>query len=470
MKPSIPVSTIFKKGFQACYSYRLTRTSRDACSFHPIFSHKTQVFHSSEIKSDQYGILKNQNSSLPRNHVRHNSVASTEYYFPGAIGAPYTEKLQIVTGEKQGRIPCFRIMNEKGEIHPSVEKEYHPDYQLETSFMVSLYECMLKLHVMDTMLYSAQRQGRISFYMTSFGEEATSIGSAAALDTQDVIFGQYREQGVLLWRGFSFEDFCNQCCSNLYDSAKGRQMPVHYGSRKLNFLTISSPLATQIPQASGYAYGMKLSNAKHITVCYFGEGAASEGDFHAALNFAATLECPILFICRNNGYAISTPAKEQYRGDGIAGRGLAYGIDSMRVDGNDLWSVYFSVKEAKKRIQTTFRPFLLELLTYRGGHHSTSDDSSRYRQRQEIDMYSEHLSPLHRMKKFLEFRKLWTEEMEESFIEEQRKQLLKALEDAESAPKAPLEDLFTDVYDQLTPNLEEQKASLFAFLDRQQKK
>lgn len=214
-------------------------------------------------------------------HGRRYSATSSEYYFPGAVGAPYTDKLQLIAGEREGRIPCFRIMNENGEISSTVAKEYHPDHQVDPSTMTSMYECMLKLHVMDTMLYSAQRQGRISFYMTSFGEEATAIGSAAALETADVVFGQYREQGVLLWRGFTYRDFCNQCCGTALEPAKGRQMPVHYGSRELNFVTISSPLATQIPQASGYAYGMKLTNSKNITVCYFGEGAASEGDFHA---------------------------------------------------------------------------------------------------------------------------------------------------------------------------------------------
>lgn len=179
------------------------------------------------------------------------------------------------------------------------------------------------------------------------------------------------------------------------------------------------------------------------------------------------MECPVLFICRNNGYAISTPTKEQYRGDGIAGRGVAYGIDSMRVDGNDLWAVYFAVKEAKRRILETRRPLLLELLTYRGGHHSTSDDSSRYRQKNEIDIYSERLSPLRRMKLFLEFRNRWNDELDQNYIEEQRKQILIALEEAEKAPKAPLEDLFNDVYDELTPNLQRQKTMLFEFLERQ---
>lgn len=176
---------------------------------------------------------------------------------------------------------------------------------------------MLTLSIMDGILYDAQRQGRISFYMTNYGEEASHVGSAAALHPDDVVFGQYREAGVLLHRGYTLDEFMNQCYGNKLDEGKGRQMPVHYGSVKLNFQTISSPLGTQIPQAVGAAYALKRAKKNNIAICYFGDGAASEGDCHAAMNMAATTEAPVIFFCRNNGYAISTPTSEQYRGDGI---------------------------------------------------------------------------------------------------------------------------------------------------------
>lgn len=176
---------------------------------------------------------------------------------------------------------------------------------------------MVTLTVMDQILYDAQRQGRISFYMTNSGEEATHIGSAAALQPDDPIFGQYREVGAIMWRGFTLADIMNQCYSNHLDPGKGRQMPVHYGSAKHHFQTISSPLGTQIPQAAGAAYALKMRGQKNVVMCYFGEGAASEGDFHAGLNMAATTESPVIFFCRNNHYAISTSLQEQYRGDGI---------------------------------------------------------------------------------------------------------------------------------------------------------
>jgi 2-oxoisovalerate dehydrogenase E1 component alpha subunit len=244
--------------------------------------------------------------------------------------------------------------------------------KLSNDAVLNAYRHMVLLNVMDTILYDVQRQGRISFYMTNYGEEASHLGSAMALDSNDTVYGQYREVGVLLHRGFSLDDIMNQCYSNSKDYGKGRQMPDHYGAKHLNFQTISSPLATQIPQvcalvdfvvdefcrfysvlflsakAAGAAYAFKMTGQKNkVAACYFGEGAASEGDFHAALNFAATLECPVLFFCRNNGYAISTPTHEQFRGDGIVSRAPGYGMHSIRVDGNDFFAVYNATKAAR---------------------------------------------------------------------------------------------------------------------------
>lgn len=237
------------------------------------------------------------------------------------------------------------------------------DPKLDKSTITKMYKDMTMLNAMDKILYESQRQGRISFYMTNYGEEATHIGSAAALTLEDVVFGQYREAGVLMWRGFTLSQFMNQCYGNVKDAGKGRQMPVHYGSKELNFMTISSPLSTQMPQAVGSAYALKGKN--RVVIVYFGDGAASEGDAHAAFNFAATLECPVIFFCRNNGYAISTPTSDQYRGDGIAARGPSYGIDSIRVDGNDVFAVYNATSKAKEHALKFNKPVLIEAMTYR---------------------------------------------------------------------------------------------------------
>eukprot|EP00803_Ostreobium_quekettii_P005538 evm.model.scf_137.5 EVM.evm.TU.scf_137.5 scf_137:52758-55597(-) len=236
---------------------------------------------------------------------------------------------------------------------------------------------MVKLHTVDVLFYEAQRQGRLSFYLTSFGEEATTVATAAALDAKDVAFLQYREHGVLLWRGFTIRQMADQCYGNKLEPAKGRQMPIHYGASDLNVHTISSTLATQLPHAVGAGFALKARQQPNVAAAYFGDGASSEGDFHAAMNFAAALSIPMVFICRNNGYAISTPVKEQYKGDGVAGRGPCYGMATIRVDGGDPRAVYSATALARKLALENSCPVLIESMAYRSGHHSTSDDSSR---------------------------------------------------------------------------------------------
>ena len=213
-------------------------------------------------------------------------------------------------------IPMLQVLQADGVPHKEATL---PD--MEKELAEKILTTMQYIRILDERMVAAQRQGRISFYLACTGEEASTVGSAAALEPQDMIMSQYREQGTLAFRGYSTEQFMDQMFSNEKDPNKGRQMPIHNGVKELNFMTISSPLGTQIPQASGYAYGQKMAGQPAVTICYFGEGAASEGDFHAGLNMAAVLHCPVIFFCRNNGYAISTPSEEQFAGDGIASRG-----------------------------------------------------------------------------------------------------------------------------------------------------
>lgn len=339
---------------------------------------------------------------------------------------------------------CFRLMNERGKLLPGAV-----DYGAQVvgkEKAVNLFKCMLRLNEMDITLLQAQRQGRIAFYMSTFGEEAAVIGSAAALRDDDTIFAQYREHGVLLYRGMNYDFFCNQCCGNALDSAKGRQMPMHFGSDEKHFQTISSPLATQIPHAVGAAYSLKMQGSKQAVAVFFGEGAASEGDFAAAINMAAVMDLGLLFLCRNNGYAISTRSTEQYRGDGIARRAVGYGVSSLRVDGNDIWATMLAVEEARKFSKENDKPVLLELMTYRTSHHSTSDDSARYRSEDEMSMYAQSASPIDRLRKYLIARQWWDMGEEEEFRNEQRQQVIDALTKAEAAPKPGVDTMFDDVY------------------------
>merc|ERR1719187_1671957 len=180
--------------------------------------------------------------------------------------------------------------------------------------------------------------------------------------------------------------------------------------------------------------------------CYFGDGAASEGDAHAAFNFAATLDCPILFFCRNNGYAISTPTEEQYRGDGIAARGPGYGMTTIRVDGNDVFAVYNAVKAARQYSVENMAPVLIEAMTYRIGHHSTSDDSSAYRSVDEVSYWDKEDHPIGRLRNYMLHKKWWNEEQEKAWMKDSRKLVLESFARAEKKRKPSPEFLFSDVY------------------------
>lgn len=344
-------------------------------------------------------------------------------------------------------IPTLRILHHDGTVFAGAELP-----TIDESLATKIYKSFVFHRVLDERMVASQRQGRLSFYIAALGEEATSIGGAAGLESQDMIMAQYREQGALIFRGFSLEDFMNQMFSNEKDLGKGRQMPIHYGSKALNYMTISSPLATQIPQASGYAYGQKLQGLDAVTLCYFGEGAASEGDFHAGLNMAAVHNAPVIFFCRNNGYAISTPSDEQYVGNGIASRGVGYGIKTIRIDGNDILAVLKATQVARSYAVKEHKPVLIEAMSYRLGAHSTSDDPSGYRTKEEEEKWQQH-DPVLRMKNWMVNNDWWDEAQEKNLKEEYREQVLTGVKLAEKINKPAVEDIINDVYDTPTEQL-----------------
>lgn len=372
----------------------------------------------------------------------------------------FTNKLHFIEPKKCEPILMYRILNQDG----SLVGDLHESLTLDK--IVELYRGMIMLNTMDTVMFDSHRQGRISFYMTSYGEEALQFGSGGALEDKDWIYAQYRESGLLIHRKMPLKLMLAQCYGNKEDLGKGRQMPIHYGNRKLNYVTISSPLTTQLPQAVGTAYSFKrdLINNKRIVICYFGEGAASEGDFHAAMNFAATLECPVIFFCRNNQYAISTPIQEQYRGDGISTRALGYGMSSIRVDGNDLFAVYNATREARSICIEQSKPVLIEAMSYRIGHHSTSDDSLAYRDKEELNFHKQE-DPIERVYNYLLSKNVWSSEQDINERNLARAQVIEALNWAEKLKKLPVSSMFEDVYDKLPENLIEQREELRKHLE-----
>lgn len=372
---------------------------------------------------------------------------------------PETYRPDFLAGDEVS-IPIYRVLSQDGSLYEGAEGP-----ALDRDKARRIYRAMIGTRVLDERMMAAQRQGRLSFYMQCTGEEAAVIGATAALDDGDMIMAQYREQGALLYRGFTFDEFMNQLFGNELDYGKGRQMPVHYGSRKLHYMTISSPLATQIPQATGYAYGQKLAGEGLCTLVFFGEGAASEGDFHAGLNMAAVHEAPVIFFCRNNGYAISTPAVEQFAADGIAPRAFGYGMQVIRVDGNDLMAVYRATEDARRIAVEQNKPVLIEAMSYRLAAHSSSDDPSGYRSKKEEEIWREK-DPILRFRAWLIAQEWWSDDEEKALQESLRREVLETMKRAEKRPSPPLESLVTDVYAEVTPGLQGQLEELTAHIRR----
>lgn len=328
--------------------------------------------------------------------------------------------------------------------------------------LVRGYEIMLLTRHIDERMVTLQRQGAISFAMTSYGEEGCIVASAAALTLEDWLYPQYREDGVMFWRGYTPQQYIHHMFCNAKDSILGRQMPNHFGSRALNVVTVSSPLATQIPHAAGSAYGMKLQKKQTCTLVYFGEGTTSKGDFHVGVNFAALRHAPVIFFCRNNQYAISTKFSSQYASKDIAVKGAAYGITAIQVDGNDYFAVHEAVTLARKQCVEGTGPVLIEAVTYRLGAHSTSDDPSVYRKDEEVEMWKGR-DPVLRLKRYLHAQKLWDDEQEKAYLAKVKAEVDEAIRIAKETPPPPLASLVKDVYFEIPERLQEELKELKTF-------
>ena len=388
------------------------------------------------------------------------SGSEPEAYRAGLQKTAFTHECKFINESQV--IPIFRIMGYDGQL----KEGWACPFTLEEC--VKLYEFMVRLSVYDLLFYNIQRQGRISFYMQNQGEEAMQTGIGNALEKDDMLWCQYRELGVLMWRGLTPDDALNQLFGTSGDPGLGRQMPISYTKKEIGLQTICTPLTTQLPHAAGAGYAFKLADQDRVSVAFFGEGAASEGDFHAAMNFAAVHQAQTLFICRNNGYAISTPVSQQYAGDGIAARGVAYGMHTIRADGNDFFAAYIATKEARRLCVEKKVPVCLEFMTYRAGHHSTSDDSSQYRPANEMALWKKAgLDGIDRMRLFLQKHQMWDEEKEATLRKEAKQFILNCIKRAEKRKTVPiLYGMFHKVYDENPWNIKEQEAELRAHIER----
>ena len=335
--------------------------------------------------------------------------------------------------------PVGRVIAEDGSADPR-------RVALGNRELLRLHRLMLLSRELDERMVTLQRQGRIGFYVGSAGEEASVLGAAAAMEDRDWIFPSYREHAVALARGMPLATFVCNLLGNAGDPARGRQMPCHETWRPGRYASVSSPLATQLPQAVGAAWAARLQGHDVVALAYLGDGTTSAQDFHTALNFAGVHRIPAVFVCRNNGWAISTPRGLQTASATIAQKAVAYGIRGERVDGNDLLAVHEAARRARERAAGGAGPTLLECVTYRLGGHSTSDDPRAYRPDAVVDPWRAK-DPIRRMALFLGRRGLLAGGLGSRMRDEVREEIREAVERAEAFDaRPPIESLFEDVY------------------------
>jgi pyruvate dehydrogenase E1 component alpha subunit len=333
------------------------------------------------------------------------------------------------------------------------------DPGLSDNEVVDIYRWMVTTRQLDERLVALQRQGRIGFHVGSLGEEAAIIGSAFAMRKTDWLFPCYREFGAALMRGLGLQKFVDNMFGNANDTVQGRQMPDHYTCREVGWCSISSPVGTQITQAVGFSWGAKIDGKDIASLVYFGDGATSSSDFHSGMNFAGVFKVPVVFFCRNNGWAISVPVERQTATRTFAEKAAAYGIPGVRVDGNDLFAVVSVVREAVRRGEQGLGPTLIEAITYRMGGHSTSDDPNRYRATDQLKPWADR-DPLERGRQYLERRKLWDDRKELALIADIDQRFRAAVAISEKTPPPSLESMFEDVYEKPPWHLQEERAEL----------
>jgi 2-oxoisovalerate dehydrogenase E1 component alpha subunit len=359
------------------------------------------------------------------------------------------------------KLELVQVLDDDGRVANPEREPKIPPAELRR-----LYEVMLRVRLADERLLKLQRQGRIGFYLTATGEEATHVGPVYALEDRDWVYPCYREIGAAFFRGYPLDTFINQLFGNAADPIKGRQMPVHHSIRALNYVSISSPVGTQIPQAAGIGMAARRLKTGAVALVYFGDGATSTGAFHVGCNFAAVDKAPVIFLCRNNGWAISVPRSVQTHTPTFAQKAIAYGIPGVLVDGNDVLALASVTAEAVARARRGEGPTLIEARTYRLGAHSSSDDPSVYRDPDEPRVWGRH-DPLVRFRRYLESRSLWSEHDDRAFRDGFDHELSAALERASHvAKKPPRATLFEDVFANVPWHLREQAALLESHVER----
>ena len=364
------------------------------------------------------------------------------------------ESVEIWSDEDYARATgLFQILDEHGHADAAKVPELSP------AALVRMAEGMILSRMLDEQLLPLQRQGRISHYFEARGQEAGPVAGAEAILKTDYFVQGLREGTAAVYRGLPLTKYVAQILGTAHDGGRGRQMPCHISSAEIRHISTSSSVASQIPHAMGIAWAAKIRKESPIALCFFGDGATSEDDFHAGLNFAGVYKAPVVFVCQNNQWAISTPITAQTQSETLAIKGLAYAVPSLRVDGNDVLAMYAAIKAAVDVARAGGGPTFIEAVTYRLGAHSSADDPTHYRDGGEHKAWQKR-DPLLRFTAWLDSQKILSTEAQVAMRNRIGNAIRAAIASEEAAGPPPLSSLLSDVFAQPTWLLEEQRSGL----------
>jgi pyruvate dehydrogenase E1 component alpha subunit len=322
-----------------------------------------------------------------------------------------------------------------------------------------MYRQMLVIRRFNERMLLLQRQGRIAFFIESTGQEACQIGGAFPLTQSDWVYPGYRDPGMCLVKGVPLKALVDQLMANADDPNKGRQMGVHWGFREWNIVSMSSLVASRLAEAVGTAYAAKIKKDNIVCLTSFGDGATSQGEFHTAMNFAGVFKVPLVFFCENNQYAISMPVRRQTASENIAVKAEAYGFEGVLVDGNDVLAVYKATKAAVDKARSGGGSTLIEAVTYRLGGHSSSDDPTKYRTPEELELWKTR-DPIKRFRAYLTTKGLLTQQEDRKLQDEVDLELVRVIKESEKIPPPAHLSMFTDVYAEMPWHIREEADEL----------
>jgi 2-oxoisovalerate dehydrogenase E1 component alpha subunit len=399
---------------------------------------------------------------IPEPPARPGEEVSFAHVDRGKAGA--VRRPDSAEAEKEMRDLPYQLIRVLDDDHRAVGP-WNP--MLGPDTLIKGLRAMMLTRLFDERLFRAHRQGKTSFYMKSTGEEAIAAAQSLALDKGDMFFPTYRALAWLHARNYPLTTLCNQIFSNAEDPLAGKQLPILMSARDYDFYSISGNLGVRFAHAVGWAMASAFKNDTRISLGYVGDGTTAEGDFHEAMTFAGVFRAPTILCVTNNQWAISSFAGfAQVEQVPFAAKALAYGMPGLKVDGNDFLAVWGATQWAAERARTNNGPTLIEFYTYRAEGHSTSDDPTKYRPKDEAAKWPLG-DPIERLKNHLVALGEWDEDRHTALAAELKEKVRVAVKEAEAIgtlgqSKPPIEEMFEDVFENLDWRLQEQKRELMA--------